>query len=88
VSDPSARTVEESRSSAEVWDRIRAEALRTGGEPRPIAEAFVTMVALDAHGRPTPVPGLSLTNDPERKRFAEGRARTEARQRARTPRAG
>ncbi len=70
------------RSSMEVWVRIRAEALEGGG-PEPVAEAYVTMVALGPDGRPVPVPPLTLTTEEERRRFAEGRERTEARRKAR-----
>jgi acyl-CoA hydrolase len=71
------------RSSMEVWVRIRAEPL-VGGPRQPVAEAYVTMVAVDSAGRPVPVPALSLTNDEERRRFEEGRRRMETRRRART----
>ncbi|HTW40025.1 MAG TPA: acyl-CoA thioesterase [Thermoplasmata archaeon] len=71
------------RSSMEVWVRIRAEPL-TGGPREPVAEAYVTMVAVDADGRPTAVPSLSLSSSEERSRFEEGRHRMEARRRARS----
>jgi acyl-CoA hydrolase len=71
------------RSSMEVWVRIRAEGLRGTDAPRMIAQAFVTMVALDADGRPTPVPALALGSDDERQRFEAGRARMESRRRSR-----
>lgn len=70
------------RSSMEVWVRIRSEALE-GGTPRLVAEAYVTMVAVDADGRPTRVPPLNLTTDEERQRFEEGRRRMETRQKTR-----
>jgi acyl-CoA hydrolase len=70
------------RSSMEVWVRIRSEALE-GGTPRLVAEAYVTMVAVDADGRPTRVPPLNLTSDEERQRFEEGRRRMETRQKTR-----
>jgi acyl-CoA hydrolase len=69
-------------SSMEVWVRVRSEALR-GGAPRLVVEAFVTMVALDADGRPTEVPPLLLETDEERRRFEEGHRRMEARRRTR-----
>jgi acyl-CoA hydrolase len=62
--------------------RIRSEALE-GGTPRLVAEAYVTMVAVDADGRPTRVPPLNLTTDEERQRFEEGRRRMETRQKTR-----
>jgi acyl-CoA hydrolase len=70
------------RTSMEVWVRIQAEPL-AGGPRQPVAEAYVTMVAVDADGRPTPVPPLDLRGEEERRRFEEGRRRTEARHRAR-----
>jgi acyl-CoA hydrolase len=69
-------------SSMEVWVRVRSEAL-AGGEPRLVGEAYVTMVAVDASGRPTPVPPLALASDEERRRFDEGRRRMEERHKAR-----
>jgi acyl-CoA hydrolase len=70
------------RTSMEVWVRIRAEALE-GGEPRLVAEAFVTMVAVGPDDRPIPVPALAVTTDEERRRFEEGRRRTETRRKTR-----
>ncbi|MGD0249803.1 MAG: acyl-CoA thioesterase [Thermoplasmata archaeon] len=71
-------------SSMEVWVRVRSEAL-AGGDPRLVGEAYVTMVAVDATGRPTAVPPLATTTEEERRRFEEGRRRMEERRRARTP---
>jgi acyl-CoA hydrolase len=70
------------RSSMEVWVSVRAEAL-AGGRVDLVAEAYVTMVAVDGLGHPTPVPPLSLTTDEERRRFEEGRRRMDNRQRTR-----
>ena len=70
------------RSSMEVWVRVQSEAL-AGGAPQLVGEAFVTMVAVDPHGRPVPVPPLVLETDEERGRFEEGRRRMEARRRTR-----
>ncbi len=69
-------------TSMEVWVRITAEAMRDGG-PRTVAEAFVTMVAIDESGRPMPVPELVLETVEERLRFEEGRRRMEERRRTR-----
>lgn len=71
-------------SSMEVWVRVRAEPTH-GAEPRTVAEAFVTMVAVDAQGRPVPVPPLVLESVEERLRFEEGRRRMEERRRTRHP---
>jgi len=69
-------------SSMEVWVRVRAESTH-GGDPRPVGEAFVTMVAVDANGRPVPVPPLLLETVEERSRFEDGRRRMEERRRTR-----
>jgi acyl-CoA hydrolase len=69
-------------SSMEVWVRTTAEALE-GGEPTLVAEAYVTMVAVDAVGKPVPIPSLSLTNAEERARFEEGRLRMQTRRTSR-----
>jgi acyl-CoA hydrolase len=82
VVDFDARLTYVGRSSMEVWVRISAEALE-GGSPRLVSEAYVTMVAVGADGRPVPVAPLALTNDDERRHFEEGKRRTEARRRAR-----
>ena len=73
-------------SSMEVWVRVRAESTH-GGDARHVGEAFVTMVAVDATGRPTPVPPLLLETVEERLRFEEGRRRMEERRRTRPPKA-
>jgi len=70
------------RTSMEVWVRVHAEAA-SGGPPRQVAEAFVTMVGLDGDGRPAHVPPLAVQTDEERARFAEGERRMEARRRSR-----
>jgi acyl-CoA hydrolase len=70
------------RSSMEVWVSVRAEPL-TGGKVDLVAEAYVTMVAVDAQGRPARVPPISLATEEERRRFEEGRHRMENRQRTR-----
>ncbi len=72
------------RTSMEVWVQVHAEPA-TGGTSRRVAEAFITMVALDADGRPAPVPPLALESDEERTRFAEGERRAEGRRRSRRP---
>jgi acyl-CoA hydrolase len=70
------------RSSMEIWVRVRAEALQ-GGPTRPVAAAYVTMVAVDPDGHPVPVPGLTLDTPEERTRFEEGHRRMEERRRLR-----
>jgi acyl-CoA hydrolase len=70
------------RSSMEVWVQVHAEAA-SGGAPRRVVEAYITMVAVDHDGRPSPVPPLSLHGEEERRRFEEGRRRMEARRASR-----
>lgn len=70
------------RTSMEIWVTVTAEAA-IGGDRRLVGEAYVTMVAVTADGRPTTVPSLALTDDAERRRFDEGRQRMEARRRSR-----
>lgn len=70
------------RTSMEVWVRVSSEAL-AGGGLRLVGEAFVTMVAIDATGRPVPVPSLLLETDEQRQRFDQGRRRMEERKRTR-----
>ena len=41
--------------------------------------AFVTFVALDDNGKPTPVPTLRIDNSEDQKRFDEGKLRMERR---------
>jgi acyl-CoA hydrolase len=69
-------------ASMEVWVRVTAEAAH-GGEVRRVAEAFVTVVAVDPAGRPVPVPPLVLETADERARFEQGRRRMEERRRTR-----
>jgi acyl-CoA hydrolase len=54
------------RTSLEVGVRVEAEAARTG-ECRHTSTAYVTMVALDDAGRPTPVPPL-ISDSPQAER--------------------
>lgn len=54
---------------------IRVEALNpTTGEVRHTNACYFTMVAKDEAGKPTPVPGLQLTDTESLRRFAEGKA--------------
>ncbi len=66
------------RTSMEVGVRVEAEDLRTG-EVRHTASAYLTFVALDAQGKPCPVPELILENDDERRRNAEAKCRRQMR---------
>lgn len=62
---------------------VEAENLITGQIAHTNSARFV-YVALDDRLRPTPVPPLALETDEQRRRFAEGRARQEARLARRT----
>ena len=62
------------RTSMEVGVRVEAENPRTGVR-RHTSTAYLTMVALDDHGRPTPVPPLGAESDDERRRQREAELR-------------
>ena len=66
------------RTSMEVELLVETENLRTG-EVETTNSAYFVYVALGEDGRPTPVPALTLSNDEEQARFAEGQQRQEAR---------
>ena len=62
------------RTSMEVGVRVEAENARTG-ETRHTSTAYLTMVALDEEGNPTPVPKLELGGDTEERRQREAELR-------------
>jgi len=62
------------RTSMEVGVRIEAENLLTG-QRRHTNSCYVTFVAIDGHGRPSPVPPLVLETEEERRRHAGAAAR-------------
>jgi len=62
------------RSSMEVGVRVEAENPRTG-ERRHTNSAYLTMVAVDAEGRPVEVPGLITETEEQRGREADAQAR-------------
>jgi uncharacterized protein (TIGR00369 family) len=62
------------RTSLEVGVRIEAENLITGVK-RHTNSCYVTFVAIDASGRPTPVRPLLLETDEDRRRCAAAEAR-------------
>ena len=66
------------RTSMEVGVRVESENLITG-ERRHTASAYLTFVALDKDGRPTPLPQLILETDDEKRRNREAKARRETR---------
>jgi acyl-CoA hydrolase len=69
-------------SSMEVTIEANAEAL-LGGPKYRVVRAWVTMVAVDQDGRPTPVRPLALTTEAEREEFAAGEQRMRERGRQR-----
>ncbi len=66
------------RTSMEIGCRVTAENSRTG-ETRHIVSAYLTFVALDDNGRPTPVPEIQPTTDIERKRYEQAAFRRKQR---------
>lgn len=66
------------RSSMEIGVRVEAENLRTG-EVRHTNSAYLTYVALDENGKPTPVPPLEIKTDTARRRYEEALLRREMR---------
>jgi uncharacterized protein (TIGR00369 family) len=65
-------------TSMEIGARVEAENLITG-EVRHAATAYLTYVALDAQGRPRPVPPLILETGEEKRRNLEAARRRDAR---------
>ena len=65
-------------TSLEVGIRVVSENLITQVS-RHTNTCFFTMVALDAQNKPTQIPPLSLHTETQKRRFAEGLARREAR---------
>lgn len=64
--------------SLEVGVRVEAEPWK-GGERRHTTSAYLVFVALDAEGRPAPVPPLLVEGEDERRRQAQARIRREIR---------
>ena len=62
------------RSSMEVGVRVEAENPRTG-EVRHTSTAYLTMVALDDDGQPTPAPPLLAETEAEKRRQREAETR-------------
>ncbi|MBU6375533.1 MAG: acyl-CoA thioesterase [Bdellovibrionales bacterium] len=67
-----------SRTSMEVGVRVDSENPVTG-ESHHTAKAYLTFVALDEHGKPTPVPKVLTESPEEKRRFEQARRRREAR---------
>ncbi|UCD38658.1 MAG: acyl-CoA thioesterase [Fidelibacterota bacterium] len=66
------------RTSMEVGVRIEAEQPLTG-ERRHTSSAYLTFVALDDEGRPTPVPKVVPTTDEDKRRYEAAKTRREDR---------
>lgn len=66
------------RTSMEIGIRVTAENLKTG-EVRHTNTCYITMVAIDEDGKPTPVPPLTLENSAEKRRFQEAESRKQLR---------
>ena len=71
------------RTSMEVGVRIDAENPITGGTFH-TASAYLTFVALDSNGKPTPVPHAGINTAEERRRFDEAALRRKWRLQRRT----
>jgi acyl-CoA hydrolase len=65
-------------TSMEVGVRVEAEHPKSG-QRRKTAAAYLTFVALDEMGKPTPVPPLLLETEEDKRRNREGQRRQEAR---------
>ncbi len=65
-------------TSMEVGVRVEAVGY-DGSDRRHILSAYLTFVALDANGKPRPVPAIQCESDIERHRYEEAQLRREAR---------
>lgn len=59
------------RTSMEVYVRVMSRCVKTG-EKRLTTESYVTMVALDEHGKPTPIPAVYPETEEEEKMHKAG----------------
>ncbi len=66
------------RTSMEVGVRAETEDLLSGVIQH-VASAFLTFVALDENGQPTPIPPLMISGEDQEKRHRMARARRQAR---------
>lgn len=66
------------RTSMEVGVKVCKQSMY-GGEVAQILKAYFIMVALDASGKPVPVPEIILSNETEERRFAEAQLRRDIR---------
>lgn len=65
------------RTSMEVGVRVETERMATGIVEH-VGSAYLTMVALDADGTPTAIPGLAIETPEDARRFAEAQERRRA----------
>jgi acyl-CoA hydrolase len=63
------------RTSMEVGVSVRAERWDQTAPARPVANAYLVFVAVDAEGRPRSVPPVRPENEEDRRRFAEAEIR-------------
>lgn len=66
------------RTSMEVYVRVLSRNVKTG-EEKLTTESFVTMVAIDEEGKPTPVPAVYPETEKEEKLYKAGLERQKAR---------
>jgi acyl-CoA hydrolase len=69
------------KTSMEIGCRVETENARTG-ERRYSTKAYLTFVAIDADGKPRPVPQVTPEGAEEKRRYAEAEARRAERLRA------
>jgi acyl-CoA hydrolase len=62
------------RTSMEIGVRVQVENLLTG-QRKHTSSAYLTFVALDEHGKRTPIPPVIPETDDEKRRFAEAEER-------------
>jgi acyl-CoA hydrolase len=73
------------RTSMELGVKVWVEDLVTGAEKH-VSSAYLTFVAIDAHGQGVPVPPVIPETDEEKRRYEEAGRRREYRISQRTPR--
>ena len=72
------------RTSMEIGVRVEAEDLRTGKRTH-TNSCYITMVAIDADGKPVEVPRLILETDEDRRRHEAATVRVRERRKAKNP---
>jgi acyl-CoA hydrolase len=66
------------RTSMEIGVRVMAESV-SGAAARHTNSCYVTMVAVDEDGKPTPIPNLILEDEEQYRRYRDAQARRRAR---------